>query len=139
MAKIERNIDMLLENNTKNVVNLFKLYEEFHKEKKLILLINLFENLKFKTDFETKNIVSLLKRVLEKINQNYNKTIINFSKYKELLCFSSMYFELSNAEKKKLIIEMLFDIYNTNFEDEFINEYINNNLNVYDYYYSLVN
>ena len=30
---------------------------------------------------------------------------------------------------------MIFNIYETNFNDNFINEKINNNLLVYDYYY----
>lgn len=129
---------MLLESNTKKVISLIKMYEDLCDEKKLILLIHLFENLEFKTDYEIKNIIDLLKNILIKLNQDYSKTITNFSKYKDLLLISSKYLELKEVEKKRFIIELLFDIYETNFEDDSINKYINDNLFFYDFYYSLM-
>lgn len=44
--------------------------------------------------------------------------------------------ELSELEKKKFSVEMLFNIYNTDFNEE-INKNINDNLDVFNYYYSL--
>lgn len=45
--------------------------------------------------------------------------------------------ELSTLEKQKFLIEMLFNIFQYDFNDEKINNKINQELNVYDYYYSL--
>lgn len=73
---------MLLENNTKNVINLIKMCDDLCNEKKLILLIQLFECFEFKTNCGRKNIIDVLKNILNDLNQDYNKTIINFSKYK---------------------------------------------------------
>ena len=138
MDKIERKVYMLLENNTKNIIDLIKMYERLNEEKKLLLLIHLFEKIEFKTDYEIRKIIDILKYVLKNLNQNYDKTIINFSKYKDLLFISSKYLELKEDEKKKCIIELLFDIYETDFENNYLNKYINDNLFFYDFYYSLI-
>ena len=45
--------------------------------------------------------------------------------------------ELSLEEKKKFSVEMLFNIFQYDFKNEEINTKINEQLNVYDYCYSL--
>ena len=45
--------------------------------------------------------------------------------------------ELSLCEKKKFSVEMLFNIFQYDFKNEEINNKINQELNVYDYCYSL--
>ena len=90
-------------------------------------------------NFNTRDIIILLKEVLFKLDSNYGKTIVNFSKCKHLLFFSAKYLELSNLEKKKFTVEMLFNIYEIDFNDEFINSKINNYLLAYDYCYTLLN
>ena len=45
--------------------------------------------------------------------------------------------ELSLEEKKKFSVEMLFNIFQYDFKNEKINTKINEQLNVYDYCYSL--
>lgn len=45
--------------------------------------------------------------------------------------------EFSKEDKKHFLIEVLFNIYSTNFGNIGINEVINNNLNVYEYYYKI--
>ena len=57
------------------------------------------------------------------ISKNYHKTIVNFANYKHLLLFSAKYLELSLEEKKKFTIEMLFNIYETNFNNKNITLY----------------
>ena len=76
---------------------------------------------------------------MNKLDPSYSKTIVNFSKYKHLLFLSAKYLELTDIEKKKFTIEMLFNIYETDFKDKIINKEINNHLYVYDYCYSLMN
>jgi len=49
-----------------------------------------------------------------------------------------MFIELSEGEKPKFIVEMLFNIYETDFKNDLINEDINQNLDVYNFSYNLI-
>ena len=130
---------MLLDNNTKKVINLINNFDTLNNIDKLRLSIYILENKNFNVNFNTRDIIILLKDVLSKLDSNYGKTIINFSRYKHLLFFSAKYLELSNLEKKKFTVEMLFNIYETDFNnDKIINNKINNYLLVYDYCYALL-
>lgn len=75
-------------------------------------------------------------KFIEVLDPNFKKVIVNFSKYSNLLFLSASYMELSELEKKKFSVEMLFNIYNTDFSDS-LNQTINEKLEVYNYYYSL--
>lgn len=130
---------MLLDNNTKKVIELIGMFDDLKKIDKIRLAIYLLENKNFDINFNVKDIIILLKEVLNKLDLNYSKTIENFAKYKHLLFLSAKYLELTDIEKKKFTIEMLFNIYETNFDDKSINKEINNHLYVYDYCYSLMN
>ncbi|MBQ2873236.1 MAG: hypothetical protein IJE89_04495 [Bacilli bacterium] len=129
---------MLLENNTNKVINLIYQFDDLSNIDKVRLAIHLLENKYFNVDFNIEDIINTLKSILGKLDPNYTKVITNFSKYKHLLFFSAKYLELTEKEKKHFSIEMIFNIYETNFDDNVINEEINNNLLVYDYYYSLL-
>ena len=130
---------MLLDNNTKKVINLINNFDTLNNIDKLRLSIYILENKNFNVNFNTRDIIILLKDVLSKLDSNYGKSIINFSRYKHLLFFSAKYLELSNLEKKKFTVEMLFNIYETDFNnDKIINNKINNYLLVYDYCYALL-
>ena len=127
---------MLLDNNTKKVINLINDFDTLSNIDKLKLSIYILEN----KNFNTRDIIILLKKVLSNLDSNYHKTIINFSKYKHLLFFSAKYLELSNLEKKKFTVEMLFNIYETDFNnDKIINNEINKLLPIYDYSYCILN
>ena len=130
---------MLLDNNTKKVINLINNFDVLDNIDKLRLSIYILENKNFNINFNTRDIIILLKEILSNLNSNYGKTIVNFSKYKHLLFFSAKYLELSNLEKKKFTVEMLFNIYETDFNDKNINNKINNYLLIYDYCYTLLN
>ena len=127
---------MLLDNNTKKVINNFDTLSNIDK---LRLSIYILENKNFDVNFNTRDILILLKEVLSKLDSNYRKTIINFSKYKHLLFFSAKYLELNDLEKKKFTVEMLFNIYETDFNDKIINNVINKLLPIYDYSYCILN
>ena len=129
---------MVLENNTKKVINLINNFDTLNNIDKLRLSIYILENKNFDVNFNTRDILILLKEVLSKLDSNYGKTIVNFSRYKHLLFFSAKYLELNDLEKKKFTVEMLFNIYETDFKDKFINSKINNYLLVYDYCYALL-
>ena len=131
---------MLLDNNTKKVINLINNFDTLNNIDKLRLSIYILENKNFDVNFNTRDIIILLKDVLSKLDSNYRKTIINFIIYKHLLFFSAKYLELSNLEKKKFTVEMLFNIYETDFNnDKIINNEINKLLPIYDYSYCILN
>ena len=130
---------MLLDSNTNKVIDLVNTFDDLKNIDKIRLAIYLLENKNFEINFNIKDMIILLKEVLNKLNPSYSKTIVNFAKYKHLLFLSANYLELNDEEKKKFSIEMLFNIYETDFKDKSINKEINNHLYVYDYCYSLMN
>ncbi|MBP3840869.1 MAG: hypothetical protein IK997_01950 [Bacilli bacterium] len=130
---------MLLSDNTKRVIDLIEIFDNFKDIDKIRLAIYLLENKKFSVDFNIGDMIILLKQVLSVLDPNYRKVITNFSKYKYLLFFSAKYLELTEKEKKHFSIEMIFNIYENDFKDKVINDEINKHLLVYDYCYSLLN
>ena len=130
---------MLLESNTKKVIDLIHQFDNLSDIDKLRLAIYLIENKNFNVDFNVRDMIILLKQVLSVLDPSYTKVITNFSKYKHLLFFSAKYLELTEKEKKHFYIEMIFNIYENDFKDKIINDEINNHLLVYDYCYSLIN
>ncbi len=130
---------MLLDNNTKKVINLINNFDNLNNIDKLRLSIYILENKNFNISFNTRDMIILLKEVLSNLDSNYGKTIVNFSRYKHLLLFSAKYLELSNLEKKKFTVEMLFNIYETDFNNDKINSKLNNYLLIYDYCYAVLN
>ena len=130
---------MLLENNTKKVIDLIHQFDNLDDIDKLRLAIYLLENKNFSVDFNVRDMIILLKQILSILDPSYIKVITNFSKYKHLLFFSAKYLELTEKEKKHFSIEMIFNIYGNDFKDKVVNNEINNHLLVYDYCYSLIN
>ena len=130
---------MLLESNTKKVIDLIHQFDNLSDIDKIRLAIYLLENKNFNVDFNVRDMIILLKQILSILDPSYTKVITNFSKYKHLLFFSAKYLELTEKEKKHFSIEMIFNIYENDFKDKIINDEINNHLLVYDYCYSLIN
>ena len=130
---------MLLDNNTGKVIDLLDMYDNLSNIDKIRLSIYLLENKNFDINFNIKDIIILLKEVLNKLDPSYSKTIVNFAKYKHLLFLSAKYLELTEKEKKNFSIEMLFNIFETDFKDKVINKEINKHLYVYDYCYAILN
>jgi len=127
---------MLLDSNTEKIMNLVDMIDDLKGIDKVRLAIHLLEESYFSTDYDEK-FIRLLKEVLEMLDPNSKKVIINFAKYKNLLFISAKYMELSLLEKQKFLVEMLFNIFQYDFKNEEINTKINQQLNVYDYCYSL--
>ena len=130
---------MLLDNNTEKVIDLLDMYDNLSNTDKIRLAIYLLENKNFDINFNIKDMIILLKEVLNKLDPSYSKTIVNFAKYKNLLFLSAKYLELTEKEKKNFSIEMLFNIFETDFKDKVINKEINKHLYVYDYCYAILN
>ena len=127
---------MLLENNTERVMNLVDMIDDLNGIDKIRLAKHILEENYFSTKYDEK-FIRLLKEVLEILDSNSKKVITNFAKYKNLLFISAKYMELSLLEKQKFSVEMLFNIFQYDFKNEEINTKINQQLNVYDYCYSL--
>lgn len=130
---------MLLDSNTEKVINLLDMYDNLSNIDKIRLAIYLLENKNFDINFNIKDMIILLKEVLNKLDPSYSKTIVNFAKYKNLLFLSAKYLELTEKEKKNFKVEMLFNIFETDFKDKVINKEINKHLDVYDYCYAILN
>ena len=130
---------MLLNSNTDKVINLLDMFDNLSNIDKIRLAIYILENKNFDTNFNIKDIIILLKEVLTKLDPSYSKVIVNFAKYKHLLFLSAKYLELTEIEKRKFSIEMLFNIYETDFKDKNINKEINKYLYIYDYCYVVLN
>ena len=128
---------MLLSNNTENVITLVNMVDKLNDIDKVRLAIILFEDLGFVPNYNVDNFIKLFQEVLLILDPNSKKLISNFAKYNNLLFISAKYMELSLLEKQKFTVEMLFNIFQYNFDNDEINIKINNQLNVYDYYYSL--
>lgn len=127
---------MLLDSNTEKVMNLVDMIDDLKGVDKVRLAIHLLEESCFSSKYDEK-FIELLNEVLEKLDSNSKKVITNFAKYKNLLFISAKYMELSLLEKQKFLIELLFNIFQYDFNNEEINTKINQQLNVYDYCYSL--
>lgn len=127
---------MLLENNTERVMNLVDIIDDLNGINKVRLAIHILEENCFSAKYD-ESFIRLLKEVLGILDSNYKKVITNFAKYKNLLFISAKYMELSLLEKQNFLVELLFTIFQYDFNDEEINIIINQKLNVCDYYYSL--
>ena len=130
---------MLLDNNTERVMDLIDMYDNLSNIDKVRLAIYLLENKNFDINFNIENMIELLKEVLSKLDSSYGKIIVNFANHKNLLFLSAKYLELNKKEKKNFSIEMLFNIFETDFKDKVINKEINKHLYVYDYCYAILN
>ena len=96
---------MLLESNTKKVIDLIHQFDNLSDIDKVRLAIYLLENKNFSVDFNVRDMIILLKQVLSALDPNYTKVITNFSKYKHLLFFSAKYLELNEKEKKHSLLK----------------------------------
>ena len=127
---------MLLDSNTERVMNLALIVDDLKGIDKVRLAIHLLEESYFSTEYDEK-FIELLNEALEILDPESKKVITNFAKYKNLLFISAKYMELSLSEKQKFSVELLFNIFQYDFKNEEINTKINQQLNVYDYCYSL--
>ena len=130
---------MLLDNNTERVMDLLDMYDNLSDIDKIRLSIYLLENKGFDINFNVEGMVILLKEILNRLDSSYGKIIVNFAKYKHLLFLSAKYLELTEKEKQNFSVEILFNIFETDFNDKVINKEINKYLDVYEYCYAILN
>ena len=128
---------MLLDDNTEKVIDLVNMFDDLKDNDKIRLAIHLLEDLGFTPNYDINNFIELLKNILLILDPESKNVITNFAKYENLVFISAKYMELSLEEKKKFSVEILFNIFQYDFKNEEINTKINEQLNVYDYCYSL--
>lgn len=128
---------MLLDDNTEKVIDLVEMFDNLKDIDKIRLAIHILEDLGFTSAYDINNFIKLLKNILLILDPESKNVITNFAKYKNLLFISAKYMELSLEKKKKFSVEILFNIFQYDFNNEEINTKINEQLNVYDYCYSL--
>ena len=126
---------MLLENNSEKTIKLIDEFDKLNDIDKLRLSINTLES-KY-TNYNFNNEIELLKNILSMLDNS--KAIINFSKYQKLTYLKSKYIELDKDDKDRYIIEILFNIYDNDFDNQQINNLINENLDIYNLTYKLLN
>lgn len=130
---------MLLKDNSKKVIEMLNWFDELNDLEKIRLSINVLESSYTNIDVNKNEVTDLLKKVLNILDEASITTIVNFSKYKKLTFITSKYIELTALEKTNFIIEMLFNIYQNNFNNQGINDMINKDLDVYGMYYTIAN
>ena len=108
---------MLLSNNTENVITLVNMVDKLSGIDKVRLAIHLFEDLGFVPNYNIDNFIKLFQEVLLILDPNFKKLITNFAKYKNLLFISTKYMELSLLEKQRFSVEMLFNIFQYDFNN----------------------
>ena len=113
------------------------MFDDLKDNDKIRLAIHLLEDLGFTPNYDINNFIKLLKNILLILDPESKNVITNFAKYENLVFISAKYMELSLEEKKKFSVEILFNIFQYDFKNEEINTKINEQLNVYDYCYSL--
>ncbi len=123
---------MLFENNSKNVIDLLKNVDYLKEIEKVKLAKNILEY--NPTILNDSKIINVLNYVLSELDSS--KKIVNFSKYVNLNLISARFMELCRLEQKSFIIELLFNIYETNFNNELVNDFINQNLDIYNISYN---
>ena len=70
---------MLLENNSKKLIDLIYQFDKLGDIDKVRLAIYLLENKNFDTDFNIRDMIILLKEILSKLDLNYKNTLANFN------------------------------------------------------------
>lgn len=128
---------MLLSSNSEKVTKLVFNFEDLSNENKIRLVIALIEDSELEDKIK-EDIIYYLKKILFSL-KIINTTLINLSANKIIIFFLAKNMELSKEDKKHFLIETLFNIYSTDFDNKEINDFINQNLNVYEYYYNLFN
>ena len=86
---------MLLDKNSKKVIDLIQKYDNLSDIDIIRLAIYLLENKNFSVYFNVRDMIILLKQILSLLDLNYSKVITNFSKYKHLLFFSAKYLDFT--------------------------------------------
>ena len=116
---------MLLDDNTEKVIDLVNMFDDLKGIDKIRLAIHLLEDIGFTPIYDINNFIKLLKNVLLILDPESKNVITNFAKYKNLLFISAKYMELSLLEKQNFLVELLFNIFQYDFNDEEINTIIN--------------
>ena len=127
---------MILTTNGKKVVKFIDDFDNLDNVEKLRVCIHILEN-KFK--FDKIDIIDLLKKILNELDSSEKGKVVNFAKYKKLNMIASNYIVFNYKDKLRVVIEMLWSIYQSDFNNPTINKEISDNLNILDLVYEVIN
>jgi len=127
---------MILSTNSKKVVKFIDDFDNLDNVEKLRVCIHILEN-KFK--FDKTDIIDLLKKILNELDSSEKGKIVNFAKHKKLNIIASNYIVFNQKDKLRVIIEMLWNISQSDFEDSRINQEISDSLLIIDLVYEAIN
>jgi len=113
---------VLLEDNSLKVYNIIKDFDNLENVDKVRLAIYILENKNFSTNYNVDSVIKVLKKVLVMLEPNYINTITNLSKYESLIFLLAKNMELDYNDKKRISVELLFNIFQLDFENENINK-----------------
>jgi len=128
---------MLLTTNDKQVIKFIENFDNLTNIEKLRLCIHILES-KY-TKFDKIEIIELLKKTLSTLDVDNKGKIINFSKFEKLSLIAAKHIEMNNKNKLRVIIEMLWDISQSDFDDPNINQEISDRLLIMDLVYEAIN
>lgn len=101
---------MILKCDNEELIKLLRYVETLSFKDKIRLSINIFES-KY-IDINNDKALNLLKKLLDTIDTEYNKTnFINYLEYKHLLLISAQVMELTKKEKDIFIFELFYSVY----------------------------
>ena len=127
---------MLFSLNSRKVIKFIDDFDNLDSVEKLRVCIHILEN---KFNFDKTDIIDLLKKILNDLDSSENGKIVNFAKHKKLNIIASNYIVFNHKDKLRLIIEMLWSIYQTDFDNPTINKEINDKLHIFDLVYEAIN
>ena len=107
---------MLLSSNSEKVTKLVFNFEDLSNENKIRLVIALIEDSELEDKIK-EDIIYYLKKILFSL-KIINTTLINLSANKIIIFFLAKNMELSKEDKKHFLIETLFNIYSTDFDNK---------------------
>ena len=128
---------MLLASNGKKVVKFINDFDKLNNVEKLRVCIHTLES-KF-SKFNKYEITDMLKRILNDLDNSEKGKIVNFAKHKKLNIIASNYIVFNDNDKLRVIIEMLWSIGQSDFNDPTINKEIMDKLEIIDLIYIAVN
>ena len=103
---------MILYFKSIKALELLRCFKNLSHTDKLRLTIHLLENNSL--DINAKNELNMLKNQLTELAESHTTTLVNFSKYQHLTLMSAIFMEISEKDRKIVVLDMINNIFNTN-------------------------
>ena len=104
-------VKMILYFKNMKALELLRSFKQLSHIDKLRLTIHLFENSNL--DVSVNNEMQMLRNQLNELDKNYTSTLVNFSKYRNLTLMCAIFMEMSEKDRKIVILDMINNIFKT--------------------------